>query len=487
MRPPNLLFLMTDQQRADTLDPDAPCRLPHLRALAETGTTFGRCYAPNPICSPTRASLMTGLLPHSHGMVDCTHTVAPYRAELQPDLPFWSRTLQGAGYATGYYGKWHIERSDRLEDFGFAEYELNGSAGYRAHRRALGLDERQRRLARRVAVDQPGYPDFLLAAVADEPAEATPEHYLYSRGIDFIERAARDPARPWALFVSTLAPHDPYLAPREHYARCDPAAIPRPASFDDPLADRPGIYRRIQRVWRDLDWPACAEAIACYHAFCALVDDQVGRILAAVRAAGQERETLVVFTSDHGDYLGAHRLFLKGVPAFEEAYKVPLILRGPGIAAGRRVERIVSLLDLAPTIVGLTVGGAFPGHGRALLPLLAPAGEAAPWTDEAFAECHGQRFFYTQRTLWRDQFKYVFNGFDEDELYDLAADPHELRNLARDPAHAAVARELAARMWAIIRETDDYNMHQAHYGMFRFAPVGPLAAGAGTGGPKDGC
>ncbi len=127
-----------------------------------------------------------------------------------------------------------------------------------------------------------------------------------------------------------------------------------------------------------------------------------------------------------------------------------------------------------------------PRHGRALLPLLAPAGGDAPWTDEAFAECHGQRFFYTQRTLWRDQLKYVFNGFDEDELYDLAADPHELRNLARDPAHAAVARDLAARMWAIIRETDDYNMHQAHYGMFRFAPVGPLAAGAGTGGSKDG-
>jgi choline-sulfatase len=98
------------------------------------------------------------------------------------------------------------------------------------------------------------------------------------------------------------------------------------------------------------------------------------------------------------------------------------------------------------------------------------------WEDQAFAECHGQRFFYTQRTIWRGQYKYVFNGFDEDECYDLAADPHECRNVASDPAYQEVVRDLAARMWAIIRATDDYNMHQAEYGMFRFAPVGPEAA-----------
>ncbi|HEU5328071.1 MAG TPA: sulfatase-like hydrolase/transferase [Thermomicrobiales bacterium] len=476
MRQPNLLFLMSDQQRADTLAPGSPCQTPHLDVLTARGTAFNRCYAPNPICSPTRASLMTGLLPHNHGMVDCTHTVEPYRAELKSDLPFWSQALQAGGYHTGYFGKWHIERSNRLENFGFAEYELNNSPGYAAHRRALGLDERARRFVSRRAVAQPGYRDFTICGVVDEPIEATAEHYLYTRGIEFIERAAREPDQPWALFVSTLAPHDPYIVPQEHRARYNAADLPRPASFDDPLTDRPGIYRRIQRVWHDLDWDDFAEATACYYAFCSLVDDQVGRILAAVDAAGQLDNTIVIYTSDHGDYLGAHRLLLKGVPAFEEAYKVPLVLAGPGIAAGQRSDHIVSLLDLAATITPLTTSGDFPCFGRSLLPLLQPRDAPVAWEDQAFAECHGQRFFYTQRTIWRDQYKYVFNGFDEDECYDLAADPHECRNVASDPAYQEVVRDLAARMWAIIRATDDYNMHQAEYGMFRFAPVGPEAA-----------
>ena len=124
MTRPNLLFLITDQQQAATIDPSTPCQTPHLDRLAAAGTRFTRCYAPNPICSPSRASLMTGLLPHSHGMVDVTHAVEPYRAELKPGLPFWSRTLQQVGYHTAYLGKWHIERSNRLENFGFETYDV---------------------------------------------------------------------------------------------------------------------------------------------------------------------------------------------------------------------------------------------------------------------------------------------------------------------------------------------------------------------------
>ncbi len=465
MRPPNLLFLITDQQRADTTEPDTLCQMPHLAKLAASGVRFERCYAPNPICSPTRASLMTGLLPHSHGMVDCTHAVPPYRARLKPDLPFWSRALQAAGYYTGYFGKWHIERTNRLENFGFKTYDVE-----RYHQQ-LGLVERDSPMRVRGVVQQKGYRDFLLYGVTDEPVEATPEYHLYSDGIAFLQQAARHPDQPWALFISTEAPHDPYVVPRAYYEGYNPADIPRPPSFDDELLDRPAIYRRIQQVWRELEWPQFAQAITCYYALCSLIDDQIGRILATLSELGQADNTIIVFTSDHGDYLGAHRLLLKGIPAFEEAYRVSLILNGPGIPAGRQVEQIVSLLDLAPTLVQLTTGGDFPCQGRSLRPLL--QSEPAEWQSEALAECHGQRFSYTQRILWRDNYKYVFNGFDEDELYDLAADPHEMRNLARNPAGRPVLEAMAGRMWQIIRQTDDANMYQAQYGMFRFAPVGP--------------
>ncbi|MCB0155580.1 MAG: hypothetical protein KDF65_12360, partial [Anaerolineae bacterium] len=158
------------------------------------------------------------------------------------------------------------------------------------------------------------------------------------------------------------------------------------------------------------------------------------------------------------------------------AYRVPLILTGPGLPAGQQLDQVVSLLDLGPTLTGLTTGDAFAGHGRSLLPLL--RGETSAWPDEAFAECHGQRFNYTQRILWQGQHKYVFNAFDEwDELYDLAADPYEMRNLAAEPAGRPLLERMAGRMWQIIRETDDRTMHQAQYGMFRFAPVGPEGVG----------
>lgn len=461
MSQPNLLFLITDQQQAATTESGSMCQMPHLAGLAKNGTQFTRCYTPNPICSPARASLMTGLLPHSHGMVDCTHTVEPYRAKFNAELPVWPRLLQQAGYHTGYFGKWHIERTNRLENFGFDAYDVE------TYHQKLGLVEVDAHMDPGCSVSQKGYKDFLLYGVTGAPVESTAEYRLYSRGLEFIEQSDG----PWALFLSSEAPHDPYVVPRDYYNRYTPANIPCPASFDDDLAGRPGIYRRAQQVWRDIDWPHFAEAAACYYALCSLIDDQIGRIVTRLEQLGQLDNTIIIFTSDHGDYMGAHRLMLKGIPAFEEAYRVPLIMAGPGIPAGKQVENIVSLLDLGPTLTALTSGNDFPCHGRSLLPLLEL--NNADWESTAFAECHGQRFFYTQRIVWHDNYKYIFNGFDEDELYDLNADPHELRNLAKQSAHRPVLEAMAARMWHIARQTGDYNLYQAQYGMFRFAPVGP--------------
>jgi len=465
MSTPNLLFLMTDQQRADTVEPTTVCQTPNLDKLAANGTQFKRCYTVNPICSPTRASLMTGLLPHSHGMVDVTHAVPTYRASFDATLPVWPQVLRDAGYDTAYFGKWHVERSNRLQDFGFETYEIE------QYQKKLGLVEVEDDLLLRRMVGQKGYADFLLYGVSEQPLETLPEYQMYSDGIRFLEKAAANPERPWALFLSTEAPHDPYIALRRYYERYNLDDISPPANFDDDLADRPAIYRRIQHVWDDLTWEDFAQATACYYANCTMIDEQIGRIMATLDALGMAENTIVVFTSDHGDYMAEHRLLLKGIPAFEGAYRVPMILSGPGIEGNRQVNEIISLLDLVPTLVQLTTGDDFPGHGRSLLPLL--QGSETGWQSEAFAECHGQRFNYTQRTLWRDDYKYIFNGFAEDELYNLAEDPHERLNLAGEPDERSVLENMAARMWEIMRRTEDFNMVQAQYGMFRFAPLGP--------------
>ncbi len=481
---PNLLLLLTDQQRADTLAPGSLCQAPNLSRLAARGTRFENCYAPNPICAPVRASLFTGLLPHNHGMVDNPHTVDSYRANLVDGLPFWTRQLQAAGYQNAYFGKWHVDRSLRLENFGFAEYDTEEGdyAGYRAYRKQLGLAEKSPAPRDTVQITQKGYKPFILSGVIDEEPEATLEHYIYSRGIQFIEQQAEQSnSRPWMLTLSTLAPHDPYLPPRRVFERYDPASIPQPASFNDDLRSRPEIYRRIQQTWQALNWEQFAQATACYYAFCSLIDDQVGRIISALARSGQAENTIVVYVSDHGDYLGAHRLFLKGVPAFDEAYRVPLLLAGPGIPQGQTIGQRVNHLDLAESILPLL---GLPEYarktenpariGRSIVPLFTSDAEAQKnWSSQQFAECHGQRFFYTQRILWWENYKYVFNGFDQDEFYNLEKDPHELDNRAHDSVLQPVIEEMSDRMWQIMHKTNDHNMTNAQYAMFRFAPTGP--------------
>jgi len=244
------------------------------------------------------------------------------------------------------------------------------------------------------------------------------------------------------------------------------------------------IYRRLQQVWKDLTWEDFARISASYYGFCSMMDDQVGRVLAALDSTGQAENTLVVYISDHGDYLGAHRLLLKGVPAFEQAYRVPLIMAGPGLPAGKTVSQRVSQLDLAASMLPLlglsrenSEKSALPAIGRSLIPLFGESPEQIAqqnaWSSQHFAECHGQRFFYTQRVLWWQDYKYVFNGFDQDEFYDLKSDPHELHNLAQEAHLRPIIEEMAARMWNVMHATQDTNMIEAEYGMFRFAPVGP--------------
>jgi len=471
---PNIVLLMTDQQQACTVDPGNPCQTPNIDRISAGGVRFTRAHTVNAICSPTRASLYTGTLPNTHGMVDCTHTVAEYRAKFNADLPMWSRSLQAAGYRTAHFGKWHVERSNALENFGFDEYETGGLPGYRAHRAAMGLPPRPESFEMEHWVRQPGYRDLRLYGVHDEPEEAGTPYYLYQRGIAFVRERTEDPDTPWCLVISTSEPHDPYWANRVYYDLYDPATIPQPPSFHDDLHDKPRYYQKLRTVWKDMTWQHFAEATACYYASITEIDVQVGRLLDVLEETGQAENTVVIYTTDHGDLMGAHGLLMKGPPPYEETYRIPLVVRWPGMTApGTTCDALANVMDLAPTLVEMAECAPLPtSEARSLVPLLRgkPGGEAF---EQDYAEFHGQRFFYTQRIVWWKRWKYVFNGFDFDELYDLEADPHEMTNLAPDPAYADVLREMATRMWRKAHETGDFNLVQSHYGMFRYAPVGP--------------
>jgi arylsulfatase A-like enzyme len=459
---PNILFLMADQQQQATVLPGSPCRMPNVSRLRESGVLFSNAHTVNAICAPARASLMTGLYPHNHGMVDNTHTVEEFRANFRQDRNMISRQLKAQGYRLGYFGKWHVERSINPGAFGFDRFVTEEH----------GLDF-PRTLTRKHVVRQPGYNDRTLYGVHREPVEETEEHYFYSQGIEFIREMARAGFAPWCLFISTNAPHDPYIAPQELYEMYDPSLVRRPPSFGDPMEDKPNIYRRVKQVWKDLAWPHYQEAIACYYAYCTLVDRQVGRALAALEETGQLDNTIVVYLSDHGDMMGGHGLFAKGVPAFEEVYRIPLIIRGPGIGpAGTASGVPVSVIDVAPTVLDLAGCAPMRGiDGESIVPDI--NGGPEPAGRSLYAEFYGQRLSYSQRIVWKGGCKYVYNGFDFDELYDLRQDPHEINNLIDDPRYRTTVESLAREMWRKAKESGDTSFLESEYFMYRFAPVGP--------------
>lgn len=435
---------MTDQQQAVVMSPQHPCRMPHLRAFAAQGVQFDRAYTPAALCAPARASLMTSLYPHRHGMLNNPHVPQAIRRDLVEPFPMWSDKLKEAGYRMHYCGKWGVTEGVNFpRDHGWEEPD-------EATKQKLWLPwpGRNAVLTGAHELRRPGYKPYLLYGEVTDGREAFPEQRWTRYAMERIGELAAG-KDPWCLFLALHGPHDPYLAPSEYMKLYDPAAIPKPASFDDPLTDKPAVYRRQRfELWGGMEWEHYAGAIAAYWAYNTFLDDLFGQVLAALEATGRANDTLVLFMTDHGEMMGAHGLFFKGVTAFEECYRIPLAVRWPaGIKGGTTSREFVSLLDVGPTL--LDAAGAPPlpeSHGRSFLPLL--HGETpADWPQEFLGQFFGSELLYTQRILVTKRWKYVFNGFDFDELYDLQEDPAETKNLYFSADHAPVLYECVRKMW----------------------------------------
>lgn len=463
--PPNILLVITDHTSAQVLRPESQCLTPNLDALAAGGCRFQRCYTPNAICSPARASLMTGTYPSTHGVWDCTHTQRREWVDLRPRRPHWAQALVRQGYTTGYFGKWHVEQSQDLAAFGWQESDP-----------ALGSCHAPRLPGSALAVPRQGYRDYVLCAEAED-RHGPLRHPAFEAGIGFLRRQASR-GGPFCCVVSTTEPHDPYVPPRSVLARYDIDRVPLSPTLRDGLQGKPEVLRRMQAVWGglgDADW---RRVTAAHRAVVSFLDDEIGRLLQALRQLGLEDRTLVAFTSDHGDMLGAHGLVAKGVgTAYEEVYNIPLILNGPGVPPGRNdTGTLTSLLDVGPTLLDLAGADPLPeAQGRSLRPVLAGTADPGDWQD-AYAEFFGQRFVYSQRLVWHGPWKYIFSPGGIDELYRLDEDPHERHNRAEDPACRGVLESMCARMWRQMRRIGDESLLNTHYATLRTAPIGPLAA-----------
>ena len=466
----NIVVLISDQMQKRAVLDDKRCIMPNLRRLQEDSVTMENAHAVNAICSPSRASLISGLLPHNHGMVDCTHTVPAYRADFSNKIKTMPEALKDEGYHLAYYGKWHIERTYDLSRYGFEDYETEKTIKS-SKLTSLG----------KVQVKTDGYKDYTLCGVYKEGEEASEEHFIYSKAIDFIDKV-KDDERPFCVFASTYAPHDPYFAPNEIFSLYDENDFPLPSDWNDHVCKLPDIYSRLHSVWRDLSESDLRKAIMCYYACCTLVDKQVGKLVSYLKEKGIYDDTLIVFLSDHGDMCGSHGLFCKGVPAYEEVYNIPLVMKFPeNRYAGVKETAYVDTCDIMPTIFESCGINWLANRidGSSFIPYL--TGSKNRHDSFTVSEFLGQRYSYTQRIVWHKGIKYVFNAFSVDELYDLNKDPLEKENLVDDSEYADVKHEICKLLWDRVVKTDDWSFRDAQYCMHRILPSGPNLGSVGKG------
>ncbi len=483
---PNILIFMTDHQRGDTVLPEHGAKTSNLDRLVREGVAFTNAFCPSPHCCPARATFMSGLYPSRHGVWNNVANAQALSRGPRPGVRLWSEDLAQAGYALHYSGKWHVSADEGPAERGWTERFVHAGPrapapeaawdGYRKLAQSLrdGTAEGAQGGEREEGeIVRPGYPAYRL--YGERPYHRETEEPVV-HGLEALDDVAKG-ADPWCVYVGTSGPHDPYRVPQRFIDLYRPEDVPLPASYADEMADKPRIYRRMrEQIWGQLSEREVREGVRHFWAYCSYLDDLFGRLLDRLDALGQAENTLVLYCSDHGDYCGDHGLFCKGIPCFRGAYHVPAVVRWPAGAgpADRREDAFVSLADWAPTfleLAGVRAQRAFTG--ASLAPLL--RGETPPaWRDEIHTQCNGVELYYTQRSVMTRAHKYVFNGFDDDELYDLAEDPDELVNRAADPAYAEVKRGLCRRMWRFAYEQGDTAI--SSYITVGLAPWGPAEA-----------
>lgn len=470
-RKPNLLFIFTDQQRADTLGSygNPIVQTPHLDRLAGESVLFENAYVTQPVCTPARASIMTGLYPHTNG---CTANNIP----LRPETPTIAEMVSEE-YARGYNGKWHLG-DEVIPQHGFKHW-LSVDDKYRSHFTkeeyySLFTDYHRFLLEQGFEPDHEWYGANIFARAwsAQLPQELTKARYQGREATRFI-RENRE--RPFVHYVNFVEPHRPYYSPFDDLY--PPDEIPAGPHFRQRPPENAALIKQLLAEKRlskpmlddeDVRTEAgCRKLRAKYLGMVTLVDQAVGDILQALDDNRLRDDTIVVFTSDHGDLVGDHMLFGKSC-TYEEALKVPLIVRVPWLEkGGRRIEERISQIDLVPTLLDL-MGEPIPEglEGISRAPVLRGAATLGEQDGgDVFIEWTGTDGWPTpdkspdlpvevwDRVLgpWRtvisaDGWKLNLSPVDQCELYDLSNDPYEEQNLFDYPRQRERIQDLADRI-----------------------------------------
>lgn len=444
---PNILLIVADQHRFDCAGfaGNSQIQTPHLDAIARDGTVFESCFCPAPLCTPSRYSLLTGLYPHQHGATNNHSTIFG-------GLDTFATVLQRAGYRTAAVGKMHL--TPTYLDVGFnsmllAEQDGDGrfDDDYHLYLREQGLCDRldlidQRRQYRDQAPRE--YWRNFGALPSDLPEEHHSTSWIGRHALEAIERWGDEGE---LLMVSFIKPHHPFDPPAPWSEIYDPQTLELLSGWSDALSDRdallsPGYFSNC-----DLDEATLRRVMALYYGSISHLDHWIGELTARLREKGLYDDTLVVYLSDHGEFLGFHHLLLKGNWMYDPLVKVPLVVKWPGsVQAAERCDDLCSTLDVAPTILanaGCPIPAKFVGRDLSRRDLT-----QSEEPKYVFAEV-GQGRHYMVRSRRFKLLRHPFNG--NSLFFDLEADPLETRNLWGEAAYGneIAAHDAALSQWML--------------------------------------
>ncbi len=484
---PNILLITSDQQHWDTLSClGSQVATPNLDRLAARGTLFERAYCPNPTCTPTRASIITGQYPSQHGAYSLG-------TKLMEDRHTVGEDLMAGGWWTGLVGKAHfqqlysegydsVESYPLLQDlefwrhfnqrhvpwYGFQHVELARNHVDEAHvgqHYALWMEEQG-------LADWRRYFKAPTGTVTEQQFGAwdLPECYHYNTWISqrscALMEQAQAAGQPFFLWSSFFDPHPGYLVPEPWASMYDPASLTVPDLVPGEHAANPDHFAWTQDPkadWSTLrDDPEgsfihgcghhntsrdqAARNLAVYYGMISCMDHHIGVTLDRLEALGLANNTIIVFTTDHGHFLGQHGLHAKGPFHYEDMIRIPMIVSWPGqVPAGRRSSALQTLVDLAPTVLdccNLTIPRCMTGHSQRTV----WCGDETARRDHVICENrHQPHTLYARTCVWQRYKMTVYGRGDQGELWDLEKDPNELRNLWASPAHQDLKRDLLLR------------------------------------------
>lgn len=441
-KPRNIVFILTDDHRYDALGFMHPwLETPHLDSLAREGVHVRNAFVTTSLCSPSRASILTGQYAHRHRVIDNNYPVPP-------GLTFFPQYLQRAGYRTAFIGKWHMGSESDDPQSGFDHWvSFKGQGTYLPSANGLNVNGKK--------VPQRGYitdelTDYAIGWLKTRKTNEPFFLYLSHKAVH-VDVAPTASGEGQLVMQGQSGPRE-FVAAARHKGRYKDKAFTLPFSYAPDCCDNAPMWVRNQRnSWHGADfgyygWSGLGDFYRQYTETLLGVDDSVGRVLTHLRERGMLDSTLVVYMGDNGFAWGEHGLMDKRT-AYEESMRVPLLMRCPELfKGGQQMQQLAANIDIAPTLLE-AAGLRAPTQmdGRSFLPLA--RGQSVPWRSSLLYEYYWERNYPqtpTIHALRTERWKYIhpYGLWDVDELYDLQADPRETKNLINDPAHQPTVAQL---------------------------------------------